>query len=92
VSLHRRAARRDQVEPAIVAALAQCGWQVMRLSIPGAPDLLCCRAGVIVLCEVKARTGKLTKDQREWHAWWKGPPPVILRTVDDVIALTHRER
>jgi hypothetical protein len=90
MSLHRRAAKRDANEADVIRALEQFGWQVMQISAKGAPDLIACHRATqtMLLAEVKAAKGKLTQDQIDWHAWWKGPPPVILRTVEDVRQLT----
>jgi hypothetical protein len=63
----RRAAKRDDNEPAIVKALELSGWTVVRVSDAGAPDLLCARNGRIVLMEVKGPKGKLTTAQVKTH-------------------------
>ncbi len=68
----------------------------------GVPDLLCGHGGLTVLIEIKrdydyATTkrgkpyiervrGKLTPDQKQWHAEWKGQPVVIARTVAEALA------
>lgn len=57
MSLHRRAARRDDNEPEICAALIAAGASVTYLSIPGAPDLLVGHQGRTVLLEVKEPLG-----------------------------------
>jgi hypothetical protein len=62
----RRAAKRDQSEPAIVVALKAAGYEVYdRLPV----DLLCIKAGKIALVEVKtpSKTGRIPKrkDQQE---------------------------
>lgn len=48
-----RAKRRDDNEPAIVAALEAVGCAVLRLNETGAPDLLVSFRGVLRLLEVK---------------------------------------
>lgn len=48
-----RAKRRDENEPAIVAALEAVGCSVLRLNETGAPDLLVSFRGVLRLLEVK---------------------------------------
>lgn len=59
----RRAAKRDDTEPAIVQALQLAGWTVLRVSDGGVPDLLCARSGVLKLLEVKSPGGRLTDAQ-----------------------------
>jgi hypothetical protein len=89
----RRAARRDANEAAIVDALRACGCSVEYLSGKGTPDLLVgFERRVVVLAEVKGYAGQLTDDQIDWHREWRGPAPVILRSVDDALALVNRLR
>jgi Holliday junction resolvase len=76
--------RRDANEQSIVDAFTALGWSVQRISAKGAPDLVCARGQKVVFVEVKGAKGKLTKDQVTWHANWRGPKPIIVRTVDDV--------
>jgi hypothetical protein len=89
----RRAARRDDNEQAIVEALEAMGCSVDRLNGVGTPDLLvglCGRLGrSLLLLEVKGYAGQLTDDQIAWHRRWKGPPPVIVRSVEDAIAVVQ---
>lgn len=86
MSLHRRAARRDQNESQIVAALSAAGATVVQLSAAGCPDLLCGFRGLTYLLEVKAANGKLTPDQLEWHRNWQGYPVKVVRSVEDALA------
>lgn len=91
MSLHRRAARRDSNEAAIVDALRKMGCSVEYLSGKGTPDLLVgYRDRYLVLAEVKLREGILTADQVNWITSWNGPDPVILRSVEDALALVNR--
>ncbi len=91
MSLSRRNPRRDKGEPAIVEALRKMGWSVEHLSGKGCPDLI---AGIgpwtLVLIEVKGAKGKLTEDQIAWLEKWRGPKPLLLRSVDEAIALSNR--
>ncbi len=90
----RTKAKRDGNEQAIVEALEAAGVCVLRVSSPGAPDLLLhddacrlvwrCRFNEWLPAEVKTRTGRLTQAQREFLAKAEYP---ILRTVDDGLAL-----
>lgn len=76
----RRAARRDDNEAIIIAALEAAGCSVVRLSAKGVPDLLIGRRGRTFLIEVignakaaKYRsTGGLTPDQVTFRASWRG--------------------
>ena len=83
----RRAAKRDANEQAIVDALRAAGASVEHLSGCGVPDLLVGFRGRVVLAEVKDAKGELTPYQVEWHTTWRGPQPVILRSVEDALAL-----
>ena len=81
------ARRVDQNQRVIVKALERLGWTVSDTSRAGSgfPDLVCSRGGITRLVEVKAPKGKLTPAQvtfRERH------PVVIVRSVDDAIALS----
>lgn len=89
MGLRRYANRRDQSEPAIVAALEALGCLVERMDKPA--DLLVrLPAGKgIALVECKTGRGKLTKDQVTFHEQW---PVNILRTVDDAISFVQGAR
>lgn len=91
----RRAAKRDANEAAIVTALERVGCSVARLNDPGVPDLLVARHGAMWLLEVKMPAGskggtsgrELTDEQRRWWAAWRGPVPVIVRSVEEALAV-----
>jgi Holliday junction resolvase len=75
----RQAARIDANQPSIVDALRQAGCTVQVLSAvgKGCPDLLCGRAGVNYLLELKDSAKplskqKLTPDEMAWHSTWNG--------------------
>lgn len=80
MSIHRRAARRDSNEAAIVDALRQCGYVVDRVSGTGLPDLLVRWPGDALATgvEVKTARGRLTKHQ-EGNGW------LVWRSVDDAL-------
>lgn len=59
----RRAAKRDDSEKAIVAAIEAAGWTWIRVSDAGLFDGFAVRAGVIVPGEIKTGNGKLTPRQ-----------------------------
>lgn len=80
----RRAARTDANQPDIVAALRKIGATVQPLHAvgQGCPDLLAGYRGQNFLIEVKdgakpPSARKLTDDQVEWHASWKGQVVVV---------------
>lgn len=58
----------------------------------GFPDLVVGVSGRNVLVEVKEDDGTLTPDQVAFHRDWRGAPPVVVRSQDDVIALVNRVR
>lgn len=79
--------RRDANEAEIVAAMRRCGASVVRMSIPGAPDLLVGFRGNTFLVEVKAPKGKLTGPQEHWIMQWRGGDVHVVRTIDDALRL-----
>lgn len=99
----RFARARDGNEKPIVEALRAAGASVTRLGESGVPDLLVGYQGRTLLLEVKlplgARGGKsqrreaeggsgdLTKAQVDWRAKWAGAPSVIVRSVDEALAV-----
>lgn len=91
MSIHRRAARRDENEPQIVAALEAAGAVVELTSKP--LDMIVLVNGVIALADVKKpKTGRLTEDQEAFLEKFDGAPIFILRTVDDAIAMVNQLR
>jgi hypothetical protein len=84
----RRAAKRDAVEAEIIDAWLAVGGSVMYFNAKGYPDLLLWHVKTgFVLAENKSRRGKLTRDQVSWREGWRGPQPVILRSVQDALDL-----
>lgn len=86
---------RDKNEPEIIRALVAVGATVTRLHEPGVPDLLVGHKGVTYLIEVKGPAGKrggvanrtLTDTQGKWWEAWRGARPVIVRSVEDALAV-----
>jgi len=86
----RRAARRDENEPAIVKAAK--AWAASRgvaltiqpISEPNVPDLLLGLLGLNILVEVKnpANYGKLKAGQAAWAALWQGQTAVVSTAAD----------
>lgn len=70
----RRAARIDENQTRIVAALRAVGASVTSLAAvgKGCPDLLIGYRGVNYLLEIKIPRGKLTIAQVVWHEQWAG--------------------
>jgi len=80
----RRAAKIDANQPDIVKALLDAGCSVHSLAAvgKGMPDLLVGRCGANFLLEVKdgakpPSERKLTPDQVEWHAAFRGQVTVV---------------
>ena len=85
-----RAAKIDANQVEIVKALRQAGATVQSLASvgKGVPDLLIGFQGKTVLLEIKdgakvQSKQKLTQDQIDWHANWRGG---TLATVDSIDA------
>ena len=83
----RRAAKRDNAEGPILAALARAGCRVAPLSGPGVPDLLVgTRDYRLVLLEVKTGRAKRTPLQEQFHALWACYPVHTVRTPAEALA------
>lgn len=87
----RRAAKIDENQTEIVAALRKLGATVQILSAvgQGCPDILCGFRGKNILLEIKdgnkvLSAQKLTKDQVKWHQSWRGQHAVV-NSVDAAI-------
>lgn len=85
----RRAARIDDNQPEIVAALRKVGATVQSLAAigKGCPDLLVGYNGFTYLMEVKDPSKpkadiQLTPDQIEWHKKWCGSSIAIVYGVE----------
>lgn len=92
MSLHRRAAKRDENEPTLVDTLEAHGCVVWRLSGKGLPDLLVMRKGRKWLADVKMPGKPTTKPQEDlWEeAATKARCAVfILRTPEDAVAMLN---
>ena len=82
----RRAAKVDQNQAAIVAALRRCGATVQHMHTLGkdAPDLLVGFRGRNFVMEVKDAKGALTAGQAIWMRDWRGQSCVV-RTAEEAI-------
>ena len=90
----RRAARVDANQAELVQAWRDMGGSVLFLHMvgQGCPDTLLGMAGEMELAEIKSAKGKLNREQREWWAAWRGRPPRIVRSVEDLVALAEELR
>lgn len=92
----RRAARVDDNQADIVAALRKIGASVQPLHAVGSgcPDLLVGWRGMTSLLEVKdgskpPSARKLTPDQVKWHANWRGQVAVVETIEQAIEAITN---
>ena len=85
----RRAARRDENEPVIVAALRGAGWTAEPVSSPGFPDLVIAKGRTVRLMEIKAAGGSITSAQISFRQRWRGPPILTSTNAHEAIALAE---
>lgn len=83
-----RAAKVDQNQPEIVAALRKAGISVQSTATigKGFPDLIAAKGDQCWLIEVKMPKGTLTPDQQRFLSEWKGTVH-IARTVEDALQI-----
>lgn len=90
MSIHRRAARRDNAEAPIIEALRAAGASVVQLDVI---DLLVGYAppatGIpeTFLLEIKTEKGKLTKSQIEFIKNWRGGKIGVARTPEEALKI-----
>lgn len=89
--MSRYAAKIDANQPEIVSALRKAGCFVQPLHTVGGgvPDLLVGRAGVNHLLEIKdgskpPSARRLTPDQVEWHALYRGTVHIVT-SIDEAL-------
>lgn len=87
MSIHRRAAKRDANEGAIVEAWRKVGASVTLLSGAGVVDALVGHQGFTYLAEIKNRKGKLTPAQIKFRDEWRGSKIYVIRTVEQGLAM-----
>lgn len=82
-----RAKRIDQNQTGIIHDIQKCGLSVISLAPLGfgVPDLLISDATHMWLAELKTKNGKLTPAQQKWHLMWRGKPPIIARSFDELM-------
>jgi hypothetical protein len=89
----RRAAKVDRNQAEIVNFVIQCGATVQHLHGvgKGCPDLLVGYRGVNLLWEIKDGLAplskqRLTPDERDWHADWRGQVTVV-SSIDQALVI-----
>ena len=98
MTLQRHAKKHDENHLTIVNALRAMGCTVETVTgTEGCPDLIVGAFGIDQLAEVKPMAREkarreLRPSQVEWHARWRGRRPVVLRTIDDCVALVSELR
>lgn len=88
MSIHRKNAKRDANEPEIINALTQAGATVHKLSGAGIPDLLIGYRQETYLIDVKNKAGRgnrLTEDQKDFFADWRGGKAGVALTITDAL-------
>jgi hypothetical protein len=85
-SIH--AQRRDANEPAIVDALIENGYEVMRCN--GLPFDLIVGRNQWVIIEVKTPTGRLTESQARFFGSGSLAPRFVVRTVEEALEIAGR--
>jgi hypothetical protein len=88
----RRAARRDDNEKEIIAAMRAEGAYVKVINDDGTFDLLCWYNGRTLLLEIKDGTKppsarRLTPAEQKFHDEWPGDNLYIVNSVEEAIAL-----
>ena len=83
----RRAARRDATEKDVVRAFRDAGFSVEFISGDGTPDLVIGKGPCMRWVEIKSGNKPLRDSQIAWAESWRGPTPLIVRSVDDAIAV-----
>ena len=90
----RRAAKVDDNQPEIIAALRKIGATVQPLHSVGSgcPDLLVGFRGANFALEIKdgskpPSARKLTQDQVDWHGGWKGQVAVVCNINEALFAI-----
>ena len=92
----RRAAKTDDNQAEIVAALRKIGATVQPLHAigQGCPDILVGWRGMNTILEIKdgkkpPSARKLTEDQEKWHAAWRGQVTVVETVEQAIEAVTN---
>ena len=88
----RRAARRDDNEKEIVAAMREAGAYVKAINDEGLFDLLVSYRGETMLIEVKdgakpPSARRLTEAEQKFHDEWPGSNLYIINSVEEALSL-----
>lgn len=88
----RRAARRDDNEKEIIAAMREAGAYVKAVNDEGLFDLLVSYRGETMLIEVKdgakpPSARRLTEAEQKFHDEWPGSNLYIVNSVEEALAL-----
>ena len=85
----RRRPKTDANQPELVRAARRIGATVHVTAALGCgfPDLVIGFRGETHLVEVKQRGEDLTDDEREFFAAWRGRPPEVARTLDELLRI-----
>lgn len=85
----RQRPRTDANQPELVRTLRQIGASVHITAALGCgfPDLVVGFQGETYLVEVKQPGEKLTDDEREFFATWRGRAPEVARTREDLFRI-----
>jgi hypothetical protein len=90
----RRAARQDGNQPRLRSRFEGLGgsWLPIPAVTGGEPDALLGWRGKNQLVELKDPGAppcrrRLRAKQREWHASWRGDPPAVVETLQDILRL-----
>lgn len=92
----RKRARLDRNHAEIVLALRKSGASVQSLASvgEGCPDILVGKNGITLLMEIKDGLAipcekRLTDDQKEWHAAWRGQVCVV-ESAEEALKILER--
>jgi hypothetical protein len=80
--------KRDANQGEIEGALTEAHyiWHDTSRLGSGFPDLVALsRAGRIVMLEIKAPGGSMTKDERDFHLLWTGAPLYVVRSGQEAV-------
>jgi hypothetical protein len=88
--VRRHPPKRDSSEKEIIAVLRAAGCTVYQVGGKDVPDLVIGMRGRNVVAEVKTGNAKLRPGQAAWAEAWRGDKPVVLRSVDDALALVRQ--
>jgi len=88
----RRAARRDDNEKEIIAAMREAGAYVKQINDEGLFDLLVSYRGETMLIEVKdgakpPSARRLTDAEAKFHSEWPGSDLFIINSVEEALSL-----